>query len=112
MFRVAAFVAVALAGALALQSRALAADAPKGFKSVDIDLPFGGLVFPPGPGADAINGNCLACHSAEMVLTQPPMPRAAWQGEVDKMRKTFAAPIDDDDAHQIVDYLARLKGNG
>jgi hypothetical protein len=31
-------------------------------KSVSVDLPPGDDMFPNGPGADAINNNCLACH--------------------------------------------------
>jgi hypothetical protein len=40
-------------------------------KSVTADLPFGDRMFPDGPGSEAVNNNCLACHSAGMVLTQP-----------------------------------------
>jgi hypothetical protein len=109
--RFAVLVGAALLVTAAADASAVAADGQKKFKSVDVDLPFGDLAFPPGPGADAINDNCLACHSAEMVLDQPPMPRATWQAEVAKMRTVFAAPIADDDAKRIVDYLARLKGS-
>ena len=61
-----------------------------------------------GPGADVVNNNCLACHSAGMVLTQPRLPRAVWQDEVDKMRNTYKAPVDAADVSAIVDYLATL----
>jgi hypothetical protein len=33
-----------------------------------------------------VNGNCLACHSAGMVLTQPALSAAQWRAEVEKMR--------------------------
>lgn len=108
--RFAALTLVALLAAGAMPSPARAGDARKNIKSVDVELPFGDLMFPPGPGAEAINGNCLACHSAEMVLDQPRLPAAAWQAEVSKMRHVFAAPISDDDAKQIVAYLVHLKG--
>jgi cytochrome c553 len=91
-------------------SAAEAANTIKSFKSVDVDLPFGDRMFPDGPGSDAISNNCLACHSAAMVLNQPPLPRATWQSEVDKMRASYKAPISDEDAASIVDYLARIKG--
>ena len=61
-----------------------------------------------GPGADLVNNNCLACHSAGMVLTQPRLSRAVWQGEVDKMRNTYKAPVEAADVPAIVDYLATL----
>jgi mono/diheme cytochrome c family protein len=109
--RWAVFVAAVLLAAIATRPPAWAADGPSGFRSVDVDLPFGDLAFPPGPGADAVTGNCLACHSAEMILNQPPLSRAAWQVEVDKMRAAYAAPVDDEDARSIVDYLAHIKGS-
>ena len=80
-----------------------------GFKSETVELPFGDRNFT-GPNADAINNNCLSCHSAGMVLNQPAMPRAMWQAEVDKMRAVYKAPIAAEDVIPIVDYLAQLKG--
>ncbi len=46
--------------------------------SVSVSLPDGDRSFPGGAAADAINNNCLACHSAGMVLTQPHLSRAQW----------------------------------
>jgi hypothetical protein len=60
--------------------------------------------------ADAINNNCLACHSADMVLNQPALPRTTWEAEVHKMIKAYGAPVDDADVPAIVDYLASTKG--
>jgi hypothetical protein len=77
-------------------------------KSVSIDLPFGDRMFPAGPGSDAANSNCLACHSAGMVLNQPAMPKAQWRAEVDKMRTAYKAPINPKDIDTIVDYLADI----
>lgn len=94
--------------AAALCSLSAWADAPQQLKSVKVDLPFGDRMFPGGSAADAINNNCLTCHSAGMVLTQPRMSQAAWQAEVDKMRQTYKAPIADEDVPKIVDYLAKL----
>ncbi len=77
--------------------------------SVSTRFPDPGRLFPGGDSADAINNNCLACHSTGMVLTQPKMSRAAWQAEVDKMRNTYKAPIDAAAVPAIVDYLVSLK---
>jgi mono/diheme cytochrome c family protein len=74
-----------------------------------VDLPADDAQFP-GPGADAINNNCLACHSADMVLNQPAFPRATWEAEVHKMINTYKAPVDPKDVDAIVDYLVRTKG--
>jgi mono/diheme cytochrome c family protein len=79
-------------------------------KSVSVDLPPGDDMFPDGPGADAINNNCLACHSADMVLNQPALPTAEWQAEVDKMRTAYKAPIDPKDVDAILEYLVSVKG--
>jgi cytochrome c5 len=78
-------------------------------RSVSFELPASARTFPGGPAADAINANCLTCHSAGMVLTQPALDRASWQDEVNKMRLTYKAPIDPDAVPAIVSYLASLK---
>jgi hypothetical protein len=80
--------------------------------SLSVKLPASDRTFPDGPGADAINNNCLGCHSAAMVINQPPLPRSAWQAEVGKMRSWFKAPLDDGDVPAIVGYLDRIRGNG
>ena len=62
--------------------------------------------FIDGAGADLTRRYCLACHSADYVSTQPPhMPPAFWQNEVAKMRSAYGAPIPDDAARAITDYL-------
>jgi hypothetical protein len=85
---------------------------PQGFvlKSVSVELPTSDITFPGGAAADAINANCLSCHSAGMVLTQPDLAKATWAAEVDKMIHAFKAPIDQANATAIVDYLSETKG--
>ena len=79
-------------------------------KSLKLDVPTSDTMFPAGPGSDAINNNCLACHSADHVLNQPSLSREAWQEVVNKMITAYKAPVSPDDAKSIVDYLARNKG--
>ena len=79
-------------------------------QSTSVELPQSDRMFPVGPGSDAINRNCLGCHSAGMVLNQPALPRAAWQAEVDKMIHVYKAPVSPADVGAIVDYLARVNG--
>jgi cytochrome c5 len=79
-------------------------------KSVNVAFPDSDRMFPDGPGSDAINNNCLACHSAGMVLNQPAMSRDAWKSEVNKMINSYKAPIAPEDVATITDYLAALKG--
>jgi hypothetical protein len=86
------------------------AESQLSLKPVSVDLPPGDDMFPNGPGADAINNNCLACHSADMVLNQPALPKAQWEAEVDKMSTAYKAPIDPKDVDAILDYLVSIKG--
>src|SRR5258708_26654432 len=78
-------------------------------RSVHINLPRSDTTFPGGAEADAINNDCLMCHSAGMVLDQASLSRAAWQVEVDKMRNDFKAPFAAGDVPAILDYLVNLK---
>jgi hypothetical protein len=78
-------------------------------KSVKIELPDSDKMFE-GSGSDAINNNCLACHSAGMVLNQPALSKQAWTAEVNKMINNYKAPVAPEDVGAIVDYLTRVKG--
>jgi mono/diheme cytochrome c family protein len=80
-------------------------------KSVSVDLPSDDRMFSGGPGSDAANANCLACHSADMVLYQPALSKTQWRDEVEKMRNAYKAPIDAKDVDTIVDYLVRIQGS-
>ncbi|GAC1478761.1 MAG: hypothetical protein NVS2B11_02520 [Acetobacteraceae bacterium] len=78
-------------------------------RSVGFDLPASDRAFPPGPGTELVTNNCTACHSPGMILTQPPLTKAEWTGEVNKMLHTYKAPVAEDDVAGIVAYLAALK---
>lgn len=95
-------------GAVSMPSTARAAS-PAELKPVKVDLPDSDRMFQ-GSGADAINSNCLACHSAGMVLNQPALSRQAWTAEVNKMIAAYKAPVAPEDVGAIVDYLDRIKG--
>ena len=101
--------AVVLAG-ITLAPAAGYREVPLELKSVSVNLPFGDKTFPPGPGSDVINQNCLACHSADMVLNQPKLSRSAWTAVVDKMINSYKAPVAPADVPAIVDYLMATKG--
>jgi sulfite dehydrogenase (cytochrome) subunit B len=63
----------------------------------------------PGPGLETAATYCTVCHSADYINTQPRgagFGKEFWQGEVMKMIKAYGAPIPEDDARVIVDYLA------
>lgn len=78
-------------------------------RSDSIDLPTSGQMFPGDASAQAINNNCLGCHSAEMVLTQPALSPSTWREEVGKMRTVYKAPVPDEDVPAIVAYLSSLR---
>jgi len=60
-----------------------------------------------GPGRDLTVGRCLVCHDLAYIPSNAPaMDRAAWQKSVQKMRERFGAPITDEEAREILDYLA------
>ncbi|GJE79072.1 c-type cytochrome [Methylorubrum thiocyanatum] len=82
---------------------------PMRFSSQEIELPSSDRTFPDGPGAEAINNNCLACHSAGMVLTQPKLTKTQWTETVNKMVKVYKAPVSQEDVGAIVEYLTHLK---
>ena len=91
----------------------LAAAAVGFANTLRIDLPEGTATLKPGPGADTANGQCLICHSADYITTQPrDKPLAFWKAEVEKMKKVYGAPIPDDQIDSVAEYLTRSYGNG
>jgi sulfite dehydrogenase (cytochrome) subunit B len=78
-----------------------------------IELPKETATLKPGPRADLASGECLICHSAEYITTQPrDKPLAFWKAEVEKMKKVYGAPIPDDQVEAVAEYLARSYGTG
>ncbi len=100
-------VASALVGACLTPA---AAETAMTFRSVKVELPTGDRAFPGGDRADAINNNCVACHSAGMVLNQPPLTKAGWTTEVHKMIAVYKAPVSAADADAVIAYLVATKG--
>ena len=59
------------------------------------------------PGRDLVVARCSVCHSVDYVqMNAPVLDRAGWQKSVRKMIDQFGAPIGEDDAQRILDYLA------
>jgi sulfite dehydrogenase (cytochrome) subunit B len=75
-----------------------------------ITLPDYSTPSPQGPNVDVYRDNCLICHSARYVTTQPGFPRATWEKEVKKMVDAYGANISEADQSKIVDYLVAIKG--
>src|SRR4051812_43505637 len=75
-----------------------------------IELPQMPPDLPEGKGKNAITGSCIICHSNRYITMQPPFPRKTWEAIVDKMRKTYGAPVPDAVVPEIVDYLVAVRG--
>jgi len=109
---------VALAAALAwprtVNSEPAAKEVVKGsvpqWAKVSVDLPVSQISFPPGNGSVIANAYCLICHSAGMVLRQPPLTQDEWTVEINKMRNAFGAPLPADQVEALAKYLRSING--
>jgi hypothetical protein len=77
-----------------------------------ITLPAIDTDLPPGPGKLTLVSACTACHSPRYVTMQPNFSKKKWTEEVDKMKKVYGAPIQDEQVEPIVNYLVAIRGNG
>lgn len=77
---------------------------------VKVELPENDAPYPPGVGADIATSQCLICHSAGMVLTQPPLKKDEWRAEIMKMRTVYGAPIPEDQVDGLSEYLTNING--
>ena len=77
-----------------------------------ITLPTIETDLPPGPGKLTLVSACTICHSPRYVTMQPNFSKKKWTEEVDKMKKVYGAPIQDEQVEPIVNYLVAIRGNG
>jgi mono/diheme cytochrome c family protein len=69
------------------------------------------IVLKDGANAELTRALCSVCHSADYIpMNSPFLKRAGWDAEVHKMVKVMGAPITDEQAAKIVDYLTRYYG--
>jgi hypothetical protein len=61
-------------------------------------------------GLNELKVSCTICHSLRYIEMQPDFPSSTWETLVNKMRKTFGAPIPDSTADKILHYLVQVKG--
>jgi len=104
----AAVVALGLMGASGPRA-AVAADAQPGGVHA-ITLPTMQPDLPDGPGKDLVMANCILCHSTRYITMQPAFSKDFWTTEVNKMRKTFGAPVAEEKVEDIVNYLVSIRG--
>jgi hypothetical protein len=77
-----------------------------------IDLPIVTVQLKAGPDKIKVDTYCMICHSTDYITMQPPFSKAQWTATVNKMIKTYGAPIPPQDAEKIIDYLAASYGTG
>ena len=58
-----------------------------------------------GEGRQETESFCAMCHSTRYITMQPPLSPATWEAEMNKMIKTYGAPIPDVTAKKIQSYL-------
>ncbi|MBM4213565.1 MAG: hypothetical protein FJ179_07590 [Gammaproteobacteria bacterium] len=64
-----------------------------------------------GEGCELFVARCSVCHSIDYIEIHARFgTRTLWEASVAKMRNAFKAPISDDEARQLVDYLQRNYG--
>ena len=66
-----------------------------------------GITLKEAPGRAMVENLCGGCHSLDYIAINAPfMNRQTWTAEVNKMINAFAAPIAQNDAATIIDYLS------
>lgn len=93
-----------------LHAQSTTTPTPVQWTKVTVELPASDATFPPGNGADVANGYCLMCHSAGMVLRQPPLTQSQWLGEIRKMRAFWGSLLPPDQDAALARYLVRING--
>ena len=69
------------------------------------------IALKPGTGLDLVETHCQICHSLDYIqMNAPFLAQKSWDAEVHKMIKAFGAPIREDEARTIIDYLAKNYG--
>jgi mono/diheme cytochrome c family protein len=79
-----------------------------------LELPQDGVALKasPLPGYVKAQAYCVMCHSAEYMLYQPPSAaRPYWEAMVRRMKQVFAAPFDESEIPDLVDYLVKTYGD-
>lgn len=78
----------------------------------DVEVPYIAYKIKMGKGFDAVNANCLMCHSFGYIINQGPQSRDFWDKKINKMITHFKAPINADAHKRVLDYLYKNYGNG
>ena len=75
------------------------------------------IVLPPetasfrtAPGAETAMAQCLQCHSAEYITSQPPLGKDAWKASIAKMRAKYGAAVSPEAEAVLLEYLVGAYG--
>lgn len=74
-------------------------------QSDSVTLPDDAEGFGDSAAAKLLETRCTACHSASMVLRQPPLSREQWTATVVKMREAYKASVAEGETGAVVDAL-------
>lgn len=110
MMLVSAFISVAWLGSANADTASRKDLASRQWGIVKVELPASDESFPAGVGAEIANSQCQICHSAGMVLTQPPLKKDEWRAEIIKMRTVYGAPIPENEVEGLAEYLRSING--
>lgn len=69
------------------------------------------VVLKDGHGKQEVMQNCSICHSVRYIPQNSPfLDKKGWAAEVNKMIHVMGAPISEQDAQVIIEYLAKNYG--
>jgi cytochrome c5 len=100
------FMILALAAVALIQFPAPIVQADETSSVHSITLPVVPVELKDGVGKDKVMAFCSICHSPDYIPMQPLLPAKTWDAVVHKMIKVFGAPVGEDDAKIIIDYLS------
>jgi hypothetical protein len=75
-----------------------------------IDMPDIRFELKEGSDRARVETNCMICHSTDYIPMQPVLTRKQWTATVDKMIKTFGAPVSPEYREKIINYLVAAYG--
>jgi len=78
----------------------------------DVEVPYISYEIKMGKGFDAVQANCLMCHSFGYIINQGPQSKEFWAKKTDKMITHFKAPMTKEDINTVIEYLFEHYGNG
>ncbi|UVO50948.1 cytochrome C nitrite reductase [Sphingomonas sp. SUN019] len=102
-------VLLALLALTACSKPAKEPEAPFAFAATSITLPAETAALPASPAADRVTVACTACHSADMIVRQPPLKPEQWAATVKKMREVYKATYPESEDAGLVAALIELQ---